>query len=51
MEKRKKDNNFLKIPFNRILALIIMDAMSTLVASFAALFIRFEFSFKEIDKE
>lgn len=51
MEKRKKDNNFLKIPFNRILALIMMDAMSTLVASFAALFIRFEFSFKEIDKE
>ncbi|MGN0402299.1 MAG: polysaccharide biosynthesis protein [Acetatifactor sp.] len=49
MEQNKRENNFLKIPVNRIIALIIMDAVSVLVASFTALFIRFEFSFKEID--
>ncbi len=43
-----RNNNFLRIPMNRILALILLDLMSTIVASFAALYIRFEFSFKEI---
>lgn len=45
-----KKNSFLKIPFNRILALAVMDVVSILVASFAALLIRFEFSFSAIDR-
>ena len=48
MSDENKKNSFLKIPFNRILALAIMDVVSILVASFAALLIRFEFSFKAI---
>ena len=47
----KKDSNFLKIPMNRILALVLMDIMSVIVASFAALYIRFDFSFKGIPAE
>lgn len=47
----KKENNFLKIPMNRILALVLMDIMSVVVASFAALYIRFDFSFKGIPTE
>lgn len=47
----KKENNFLKIPMNRILALVLMDIMSVVVASFAALYIRFDFSFKGIPAE
>lgn len=50
MSEQNKKNSFLKIPFNRILALAIMDVVSILVASFAALLIRFEFSFKAIDR-
>lgn len=50
MIDENKKNSFLKIPFNRILALAIMDVVSILVASFAALLIRFEFSFKAIDR-
>ena len=38
------------IPFNRILALVLMDIMSIIVAAFGALFIRFEFSFSAIDR-
>ena len=45
-----KKNSFLKIPFNRILALAVMDVVSIFVASFAALLIRFEFSFSAIDR-
>ena len=41
----KKDNSFLKIPINRIFALVLFDIMSIVVASFAALYIRFDFSF------
>lgn len=47
----RKENNFLKIPMNRILALVLMDIMSVVVASFAALYIRFDFSFKGIPTE
>lgn len=50
MSHKSKDAGFLKIPINRIIALVVMDVMSILVASFAALLIRFEFSFKEIDR-
>ena len=44
----KKNADFLKIPMNRIIALILMDAMAVTVSSFAAIYLRFEFSFKEI---
>ncbi len=44
----KKETHFLKIPINRIVALLLMDIMSVIVASFAAIFLRFEFSFSEI---
>lgn len=46
-----KNNNFLKIPINRIIALILLDIMSIVVASFAALYVRFDFSFKRIPPE
>lgn len=49
MSHKSKDTGFLKIPVNRIIALVVMDVASVLAASFAALLIRFEFSFKEID--
>ena len=44
-------NNFLKIPINRIIALLIMDTMSIIIASFAAIYIRFDFQFSAIPKE
>ncbi len=47
----KKKRNFLKIPMNRIIALLLLDVMSIIAASFGALFLRFEFSFKAIDKQ
>ena len=47
----KENINFLKIPINRIIALILMDVMSIVVASFAALYIRFDFKFNGIPEE
>lgn len=47
----RKNANFMKIPANRIMALIFMDIMAVLVSSFGALFLRFEFSFREIPRE
>ena len=47
----KMNNNFLKIPINRIIALLIMDTMSIVIASFAAIYIRFDFQFNAIPKE
>lgn len=44
-----KQKNFIKIPFNRIIALVLMDIMSVIVASFGALYIRFDYSFSNID--
>lgn len=38
-----------KIPLQRIIALVIMDVMSILLVSFAALYIRYDFSFQDID--
>ena len=49
--KKEKAVNFLKIPVNRIIALVLMDIMSIIVASFAALYIRFDFSFSAIYEE
>lgn len=47
----KRTVGFLQIPINRIIGLIIMDVMAVLVASFGALFIRFEFRFSAIPQE
>ena len=47
----KMKNNFLNIPINRIIALLIMDTMSIVIASFAAIYIRFDFQFNAIPKE
>lgn len=47
----KKNRNFLRIPINRIIALLLMDTMSIVVASFAALYVRFDFSFSGIPAE
>ena len=38
-----------RIPLQRIAALVIMDIMSILLVSFAALYIRYDFSFQDID--
>ena len=45
---RMKNNNFLRIPINRIIALILLDIMSIIVASVGALYIRFDFNFSSI---
>lgn len=45
-----KERNILKIPANRVIALLFMDVMDVIIASFAALFIRFEFSFRAIER-
>ena len=47
----KENSNFFKIPVNRIIALVLMDIMSIVVASFAAIYIRFDFSFNGIPEE
>lgn len=47
----KRDVKFLQIPINRIIALLLMDIMSIVVASFAALYIRFDFSFSGISAD
>ena len=44
----EKKTNFLKIPANRIIALILLDVMDITIASFVALYIRFDFRFKDI---
>ena len=41
---------FLKIPINRILALLFLDIISILTASFAAIYLRFEFRFNAIPR-
>ena len=38
-----------KVPLQRIIALVIMDITSILLVSFAALYIRYDFSFQDID--
>ena len=38
-----------KVPLQRIIALVILDVMSILLVSFAALYIRYDFSFRDID--
>ena len=38
-----------RVPLQRIAALVIMDMMSILLVSFAALYIRYDFSFQDID--
>ena len=46
-----KNKNFLKVPLNRIIALVIFDIMAIVIAAFAALYIRFDFSFTAIPRE
>ena len=43
-----RQTNFMKIPLNRIIALILLDIMAIVVSSFAAVYIRFDFSFAGI---
>ena len=44
----KTKNNILNIPINRIFALVILDIMAILVASFMSIYLRFEFKFSDI---
>lgn len=46
-----KNVDILKIPANRIIALILLDVMSIVVAAFTSLYIRFDFSFNGIPSE
>ena len=46
----KNKNNLLTIPASRIAALVLMDIMFIIVASFLAIYIRFDFSFSSIDR-
>ena len=43
-----KKNNFMKIPANRIIALVLMDIMSIIAASFGALYLRLDLSFSKM---
>lgn len=45
------DKRTVNIPINRIIALVVMDIVSVLIASFFALYMRFDFSFSEIPLE
>ena len=47
MSERK---DFLKIPKNRIIALVLLDIMSVFIASFAALYIRYDFKILSIEQ-
>ena len=47
----KKEVKIIKIPVNRIVALVLMDIMAVIVSAFSALYIRFDFSFSNIPKE
>ena len=44
----KQTRDFLRIPVNRIIALILVDIMSIVIAAFGALYVRFDFSFAGI---
>ncbi len=46
-----KNTNLFKIPMSRIVALTLLDVMAIVASSFMALYLRFEFSFKEIPME
>lgn len=47
----KNGKKILSIPINRIIALVIVDIMSIVIASFASIYIRFDFSFAGIPSE
>lgn len=42
------ENKKISIPFNRIIALVLLDIMSVIISSFGALYIRFDFSFRNV---
>lgn len=46
-----KKISFLKIPTSRIIMLLVLDVMAILVASFMAIYLRFEFKFSDIPQE
>ncbi len=48
MREKRGNPNLLKTPLGRTAALVLMDIMAIMVSSFAALYIRFEFSFRAI---
>ena len=41
-------NKKISIPFNRIMALVLLDIMAVIISSFGALYIRFDFSFSNV---
>lgn len=45
----KEYKDLLKVPKRRIIVLVILDIMSVLIASFAALYIRYDFRMKDIE--
>lgn len=47
----EKKTFFLTIPTNRIIILLILDVIAILMASFMAIFLRFEFKFSDIPQE
>ncbi len=47
----KENPKKFKVPFNRTLALVVMDIMAIMISSFASLYIRYEFSFRSIMPE
>ena len=46
-----KNKNYIKIPPNRIIALVLLDVMSVVAATFGSLYIRSDFSFNSIYSE
>ena len=46
----KKGMQLFKIPISKIFVLVLLDIMSVIIASFTAIFLRFEFRFNEIPK-
>lgn len=46
--KKNREESFLKIPINRIIALLLLDTAAVMVACYGAFYIRFDFSFTAI---
>ena len=47
----KRNSNILQIPLSRIFILLLMDVITIMIASFAAIFIRFELRFSMIPEK
>ena len=46
----RESKDLLKIPMSRVIALVILDIISILIASFAALYIRYDFSIQNMEE-